>query len=148
MVVSGPMMVNDPRAAGYAVVGPGGMEGAPGYAVVGGSGAPGDPTPIGVARATLNPWADPRMAAMSARPGSRPYDPAVAPSSMPPAQVALADPVHNRPHIISHLFGVPRFGRHWRQREEQRREQHAAIAYGESTQKVTEVPASVVFGKK
>jgi hypothetical protein len=146
-IVSGPIVINDPRAAGYAVVGPGVGEEGTGYAVVGGL-APGDPTPIGVARATQNPGADPRMAAMPARPGTRPYDPSVAQSSLPPAQVAMASQRHDRPHVVSHLFGVPILGTHRREREEKRRVQHAAVAYGESNQKVAELPASMVYGRR
>ena len=75
-MVTGPMVMNDPRGvvvngsqeAGYAVIGPGGPEDAAGYAIVGGPGSSAEPTPIGLARGGMNPWADPRMAAMSPRP--------------------------------------------------------------------------------
>jgi hypothetical protein len=147
MIVSGPGMVHDPHGAGYAVVGPGVGEEAPGYAVVGG-GAPGvDPTPIGVARATQNPWADPRMAAAH-RPGAGPYDPAVVPSRIPPAPAAMSGPGHDRPHIISHVLPIPKLGRHWQERQDRRREQHAAIAYGDTQEKVTELPASMVYSRR
>jgi hypothetical protein len=147
-IVGGPMMVGNPGAAGYAVVGPGGALEAPGYAVVGEPMPPGSPAPIGVARATQLPSADARTAAMAARAGSRPYDPTVAQTALPPAQVALASPARDRPHVISHLFGLPRLGRHWEHRAERRRETHAAISYGDSNQKVTELPASIVYSKK
>ncbi len=154
-MVTGPMVMNDPRGvvvngsqeAGYAVIGPGGPEDAAGYAIVGGPGSSAEPTPIGLARGGMNPWADPRMAAMSPRPGAGPYDPAVVPSALPPAQSAMSGPGHDRPHILSHVFSIPRFGAHREEREERQREKHAAIAYGDPTQKVTELPASVVYGK-
>src|SRR5262249_55233304 len=148
MSVNGPGMVSNPYGGGYAVVGPGGPEEAPGYAVVGG-GMPGaDPTPIGVARATQNPWADPRMAAAAHRPGAGPYDPAVVPSSIPPGQVAMSGPGHDRPHVVSHVLRIPKMGRHWQAHQDRRREQHAAIAYGEKDQKVSELPASMVYGRR
>jgi hypothetical protein len=141
------MVVNDPNAVGYAVVGPGGAE-MPGYAVVGGSMPGAEPTPIGMARATQTPWADPRMAAVAHRPGAAAYDPSVIPSSLPPGQVAMSGPGHDRPHVVGHMLGIPKFGRHWREREDRRRGQHASIAYGESDQKVMELPASMVYGRR
>jgi hypothetical protein len=107
-----------------------------------------EPAPIGVARSTMIPSADPRMAMMAPRPGAGRYDPSVLPSSLPPAQVALASPGHDRPHIIGHILGIPKFGQRMRAREEKRREQHAAIAYGESNSKVTELPSSMVYGRR
>ena len=154
-IMSGPMIMGDPRGmvvnesqeGGYAVVGPGAPQDGEGYAVVGGPSPTADPTPIGLARGSQNSWGDPRMAAMSMRPGGGPYDPSVVPSSLPPAPSAVASPRHDRPHIISHLFGIPLVGTHRRERDQRNREQHAAIAYGDSKQKVTELPASVVYGR-
>jgi hypothetical protein len=118
---------------------------APGYAVVG-EGAQGlDPAPIGVYRAGR---AQPAMAAMGQRPGASGYDSSVVPTGLPPGQVALANPEHNRPHVISHLFGIPKFGQVWRDRADKERQKHAAIAYDQPNQTVTELPASVVYGKK
>ena len=76
------------------------------------------------------PYGDPRMAAMGSRPGAGgSYDPSVMPTSVPPAQVAMQGPGHDRPHIISHLLGLPKLGQIRREREEKEREKHAAIAY-------------------
>jgi hypothetical protein len=149
-IVTGPMVVNDPHAAGYAVVGPGadGAEAAPGYAVVGGPASGAEPVPIGMARATQNPWTDPRMAATAHRPGAGPYDPAVVPSSLPPAQSAMSGPGHDRPHVISHMLGLPMIGKLRRERAEKRREHHASIAYGDATQTLKELPASMVYGRR
>jgi hypothetical protein len=147
MVVGSPVMVHDPHAAGYAVVGPGVIEEMPGYAVVGG-GMPGaEPTPIGMARATQTPGADPRMA-VAHRPGAGPYDPAVMPSSLPPGQVAMSSAGHDRPHVVSHMLHIPKVGRHWQERQEHRRAQHASIAYGQKDQNVRELPASMVYGRR
>jgi hypothetical protein len=154
-IVSGPMVTGDPHGmvvnespAGYAVVGPGGPQDEAGYAVVGGPAPSTEPTPIGLARGAQNPWADPRMAAMAPRPGAAgPYDPSVVPSSLPPAQSAMASPGHDRPHVISHILGLDVFSRHREARHEKAREKHAAIAYGDPNQKVTELPASMVYGK-
>lgn len=150
MVVSGPVMSHDPHAPGYAVVGgpvgPGGPD-APGYAVVGEAMVGAEPAPVGVAKARNHGATDPRMAAMGARPGSGPVDPSVVPTNLPPGQVALAAPAHNRPHVISALFGLPNFGQAARERQEKERQKHASIAYGSKDQPVNEVPASLVYGK-
>jgi hypothetical protein len=147
VVMTGPSTIIDNHAPGYAVVGGSGAD-APGYAVVGGPAGPGsDPAPIGVARNSQPTWADPRMAAMGPRPGSSPYDPAVVPSSLPPGQVALSGPGHDRPHIISHILGFPKLGQYHRDRAEKERQKHASIAYGEAGRTVNELPASMVYNK-
>ncbi len=160
VTASEPMMAAEaPGAAvapGYAVVN-GGQPGmmaanasAPGYAVVG-EGMPGmEPSPIGVSRSGHAARMDPRMAGMS---GPRPggvgnFDAAVMPTSaIPPAQVAMAGPGSNRPHILGHLFGVPKFGKLRQESQDRERSKHAAIAYDQPNSAVTEVPASVVYGK-
>jgi hypothetical protein len=149
MVVSGPFMAAGPQVPGYAVVGgPGAMASAdaPGYAVVGETVNGAEPAPIGISRAGHATWGDPRMATMAPRPGSGSYDPSVVPTAIPPAQVALQGPGSNRPHIIGHLFGIPQFGKRRREREEKEREKHASIAYDQPVTKVTELPASMVYG--
>jgi hypothetical protein len=145
VVVSGPMVTHDGHAPGYAVVG--GAE-APGYAVIGEGMVGSEPAPVGVAKARNHGPMDARMAAMGARPGAGPLDPSVVPTNLPPAQVALSAPSSNRPHIISHLFGLPNFGRHYRDQQDRERQKHASIAYGQVDQPVSEVPASLVYGKE
>jgi hypothetical protein len=55
---------------------------------------------------------------------------------------------HNRPHIISHLFGLDAIGRRGREERERRnREKHASISYQPHTGPVTELPASLVYGR-
>jgi hypothetical protein len=152
-IVSGPVVVSehvvgagDPHAPGYAVVG--GAESGPGYAVVNGGEAGAEPTPVGVARGAQYAMADPGMAGPMPRPGAGSYDPAVMPTSVPPPPSPMSGPGHNRPHIISHTLGLPILGKRHEQRVERRREQHAAIAYGDPNKKVTELPASVVYSQK
>ena len=152
-VISGPVVVReyvigpgDPNAPGYAVVG--GPESAPGYSVVNGGMPASEPTPIGVARGSLNAAADPRMAAAMPRPGAGSYDPAVRPTSVPAPPTPMPGPGHNRPHVISHLLGLPIIGKHHEERVERRREAHSAEAYGDPNEKVTELPASVVYGRR
>lgn len=152
-IISGPVVVSehvvgagDPQAPGYAVVG--GPESAPGYAVVGGGMPASEPTPIGVARGGQNPPVDPRMAAAMARPGGGSYDPSVMPTSVPTPPTPMSGPGHNRPHVISHLLGLPILGKHHEERVEKRRELHASEAYGDSGQKVTDLPASMVYDRK
>lgn len=113
---------------------------APGYAVVGDPMMLGEgPAPIGVVQARLGgPMA----------PGAALTDRAVMPTSIPPA----ADPVppagSNRPHVISHVLGLSAIGRD-RREEAQRRsgQKHASIRYSNEEQRVTELPASKVYGR-
>ncbi len=155
-LVSGPVVVServvstgDPQAPGYAAVG--GQEPAAGYAVVNGPAQGAEPAPIGMARGGQGMPMDPRMAGAMPRPGgpgAGPYDPSVMQSSIPPAPAAMSGPGHDRPHIISHVFGLPKLGKLHEERASKRRDQHAAIAYGDPNQKVIELPASVVYGQK
>ena len=122
VVVSGPVSSGDPHAPGYAVTtGPVTVAGAeaPGYAVVGETLSGPEPSPIGVSNSRQASLADPRMSAMGPRPGAGPVDPSVIPTGMPPAQETLTSPRHNRPHIISHLLGIPQFGQLRRTREDE-----------------------------
>ena len=120
--------------------------GTPGRAVVGGPmPAPAafvsngvEPMPIGMVA--------PRMAA--ARPpapaGSR--DGSVTPTAM--ASDPVRPPGHNHPRVISHLFGLDALGKERAERRERsERESHASIPYGGAAQPVTDVPASMVYGK-
>jgi hypothetical protein len=146
MVISGPVMSHDSHAPGYAVVGgPGGPE-APGYAVVGEALVGSEPAPVGVSKMRTGGATDPRMAATGGRPGAGPVDPSVVPTNYP-AQSAMAAPPSSRPHIISHLLGLPMLGAYRREREQKERDKHAAIAYGQNDRPVTELPSSVVYGK-
>jgi hypothetical protein len=144
MIVSGPAMTQDPHAPGYAVVG--GPD-APGYAVVGEALAGSEPVPVGISKMRTQGAIDPRMAAMAGRPGAAPVDPSVVPTNLPAAQSPVVSPPSNRPHIISHLFGLPMLGQYRREREQQERDKHASIAYDQNQKPVTDLPASVVYGK-
>jgi hypothetical protein len=123
---------------------------APGYAVVGDAPSGVDPTPIGVSRSGQAPSGGPRMAATGARPGAAgPYDPSVVPTSaIPPAPVAMEDAEHQKRYkIIAHVLGVPKFGQWRRAEEDKERQKHAAISYDQPGAKVSELPASMVYGQ-
>ena len=78
-------------------------------------------------------------------PGS--VDPSVMPSSY---STEPYDPVgHNRPHILTHIFGLDAIGRHSREANDRRsREKHASIPYQPmSEQKVDDLPAKMVYGR-
>jgi hypothetical protein len=53
----------------------------------------------------------------------------------------------SRPHLIRNVLRLPDFGEHRRERAEKAREKHAAIAYDQAGAPVTELPASMVYGK-
>jgi hypothetical protein len=136
------MAGQDPNAPGYAVAG--GPD-APGYAVIGETFAGTEPTPVGVAKARQGNMANARMAANGGRAGAGPVDPSVVPTNLAPAPEPIAGAGHYRPRIVTTLFGLPNFGRAWRDRQDQERQKHASIAYGQNDQKVTDLPASVVY---
>jgi len=143
--IVGPVMIVDSQAPGYAEVGgtvAGGSGFPPGHAWVGGS----DPTPVGVARSG-QPASLPMAGTSAAAAG--PYDPSVLPSSMIPPQTALDMTSTRNPHVLRHMLGFgPRSGGGFRAaRERKAREQHAAIAYDPPGQTVSELPASMVYGK-
>lgn len=148
-LVPGSIVVSDSRVAppGRAVVGGGetiAAEFPAGRAVVGA-----EPAPIGAARASQGNFT-PVAGAMAA--SAAPRDPSVMPSSLIPPQTAIGgDNDTKRPKIITHLLDIPdlsRIGRVAREnRERAKRENHASISYGEGNGPVTELPASVVFGK-
>lgn len=137
MPAPGQGVVVEGAAPGYAVVG---GDAAPGYAVVGGEAPTADPSPIGMVQARPNQGPAPASAASADR-------------SVMPASMAAPDPVKpngsNRPRILSHLFGVSAIGRDFREERERRRgQEHASIRYDAQPQKVTELPASAVYGNK
>ena len=121
-------------APGHAVTG----NSVPGYAVVGGTVPVAEPAPIGVVRSTY------AMGGQGAGPRA-PYDQSVMPT-------VASDPVtskaHNRPHIIPHMFGLSAIGREGREAaERKKREDHASISYAPLNQQVTDLPASMVYGR-
>ena len=70
----------------------------------------------------------------------------VVPTNMAPAQMALMGPPSNRPHVIRHLLGLDVLGKHRRDADDKDRQKHAAIAYDQPNQPVTELPKSMVYG--
>lgn len=141
-IVSGPAVTVDPTVPGYASVG---GPAAPGYASVGG-GAP--PSPIGVARAHAG-----ASGISPGRSGFGTQDASVMPTSaaIPAAPTPMGDTGPTRPHVLGHLLGISDLARERRERRglkaQKLRDQHAAIAYDEKSQPVTELPASMVYGK-
>lgn len=138
VIMQGPAMIVDAHGApGRAVVG----GNAPGYAVVGEGVPAAEPMPIGVVGARLAGTMQPMPAAAA------PRDSMLTPSSM--SSDPVAGPGHNRPHIISHIFFLDGIGKRSRiARERSREERHASIPYGpQAEQKVTELPASMVYGR-
>ena len=112
-VVTGPVMTADAHAPGYAVVGGPDMASAdaPGYAVVGGRRVgcrSGPDRCLEVRPGTA--YGDPRMAAMGPRPARilRSLGRADVHSSGP-GRVARPR-AQDRPQIIGHVLGVPKFG--------------------------------------
>jgi hypothetical protein len=149
-IVPGSIVVSDSRmeAPGRAVVGGEAVaaEFPTGRAVSGGAA----PEPVGVARASQGNFT-PVPGAMAAGPQAGPRDPSVMPSSMIPAQTAIGGTTARSPRIITHLLDLPdltRIGREARARRDRAdRSSHASISYQDGVGPVTELPASVVFGK-
>lgn len=122
--------------AGHAMV----SDAAPGYAVVGGPMPGAEPAPIGMVQSR-------GMAQAAGR--SAPADRSVMPTSIPAAPQPLTPGGHNRPHVVSHMFGLSAIGRTQREEAEKRRGQkHAAIRYGTEAEKVNELPTSMVYGRR
>jgi hypothetical protein len=140
VVQGGPVVAQARKAPGRAVVG----GDAPGYASVGGDAMlASEPTPIGRTMMT-QAWANARQPAPN-RQAKAPSDSALMPTSFNP----VAPEGSNNPHILRHLFGLDAIGSLSRREAERRaREKHAAIAYGQKDQPVTELPASMVYTKR
>jgi hypothetical protein len=123
-------------APGRAVV----SDAAPGRAVV----AAGEPEPIGVMRtnyAATTPVAAARMPQATAVPvpaNSGPY--------------LGHDKDTSNPHVLGHLFGLSAWHRDIQnklsEKERRRREKHAALSYEPADGKVTDLPASMVYGRQ
>lgn len=140
-------------AAGHAVAG--------GSAIIGGTMPLAEPTPIGVIQGRyayqdqtpglavaggLGPGGHTAPGANTRGPGSS--DPSVMPTSFNTEPYDGTG--HNRPHVLSHVFGLDAIGRHSREAKARRRdEKHASIPYQPlSEQKAIEdLPARMVYGR-
>lgn len=110
-----------------------------GRASVGGEGG-GDPTPVGMVSPSIASYAPRSAVAPHAR------DSAVAQSSYSPSAPRPAGA--NRPHVISHLFGISAIGRDAREAFARKSEdKHASIPYGVQSSTVDELPARMVYGR-
>jgi hypothetical protein len=148
------MAVAGGAAAGYAVAG--------GSAIIGGTVPLAEPTPVGVIQgryayqdqspgiAVAGGGQPPtgRIGSVANARSTGSSDPSVMPTSF---NTEPYDAVgHNRPHVLSHVFGLDAIGRHGREANARRKEEkHASIPYQSlSDQKVVEdVPARVVYGR-
>jgi len=134
------IIVNPNDIPGHAVVGD---SSAPGLAVVGEAAPGSEPAPVGPATQRQGF----RLARRSAP--SAPTDGSVMPSSVTSASTPMAVGSSGNPHVFSHLFGIAAFGRDIRDgiaaREQKKRDKHAAISYDAPNEKVTELPASMVY---
>ena len=152
VVVTGPVMTADAHAPGYAVVGgPGAMASAdaPGYAVVGEAArgprsGPDRRLQVGPGALRRSPHGrDGRSSGRrwTLRSLGRPHG-HTAGSGRDARSRA-----HNRPHIIATCWESRSSGSRRRAEEDKERQKHAAIAYDQPDAKVTELPASMVYGK-
>jgi hypothetical protein len=127
--VSNEMMSSSDMPAGHAVVGS-------------------DPAPVGISRSSQGNFT-PFNAMAAGGPRQAQRDPSVMPTSTIPAQTAMGGHEAGRPRIISHLFGLPDLRRLRKETSSYKnREHHAAISYEEGVGPVTDIPASMVYGKK
>jgi len=136
---------------GSAVVG---AASAPGYAVSGPMAPTAQPTPIGVVQADYSRMAPPTAARPAARegPSGGMTNDALRNGSMtpqlPPPTTAVTGPPSRSPNILGHMLGLTALGRGRREAwERRRRENHASLSYDPPNQQVTELPASMVYGR-
>ncbi len=114
-----------------------------GHAVVGS-----DPAPVGISRSSQGNFT-PFNAMAAGGPRQASNDPSVMPTSTIPPQTAMGGPEAGRPRVISHLLGLPDLRRLRRDANSYKsREHHAAISYEENVGPITDLPASMVYGKK
>jgi hypothetical protein len=129
------------EAPGLAHVGNGAE--APGYAAVGvGTMPAAEPAPIGVMRAG---YAD-AAGALPPAPSAAPAAPRPVPGSAP-LSAPMSHPGTRRPSVVSHMLGLPRPGALSAARNARLRSQHAAIRYDDASSRVSDLPASMVYGR-
>ncbi len=135
------VIVNVKDIPGYS---PSSGSSAPGIAVAGGTEPGAGPSPIGVATA--------RRGFLARRsPTAAPADNAVMPSSIAPASDPIDPGGSGNPYVLSHLFGLAAFRRDIKDgleaKQQRKRDKHAALSYDPATEKVQELPASMVYGR-
>jgi hypothetical protein len=142
-VAAGPTYVMSGEAPGQVIVGM-----APGTSFAGGTVLSTEPAPVGVMRTSLNAAsraaAEPPGYATVGAPGGPGMGPAQA---VPPAPEIIAPSRHKRPHVLTHLFGLDALAAGHHARVAKRESAHASIAYGPLDQHLTELPASMVYGR-
>ena len=145
-----PMMAGGPACAtcqadgaGYASTG----GPAPGYASTGMMMTSGEPTPIGVVQAGYSQGQSP--AAMPMAPGRAsvgPMAPSIPMASMNEHPDLFAPRPRHRSAFFSTLLGLPRLGTHREARQEQARQDHAQMTFGQAAARPTEMPTSLLYG--
>jgi hypothetical protein len=131
------------EAPGQAIVGL-----PPGATFAGGTVLSAEPAPVGVMRTSYlptGPTAEPPGYATVGSPAA--VGGMTAGQAIPPAPDIIAPARHRRPHVLTHLLGLDALGAHRRERIARHESAHAAIAYGSTDQHVTELPASMVYGR-
>ncbi|MBX6316666.1 MAG: hypothetical protein IRY99_27695 [Isosphaeraceae bacterium] len=119
---------------------------APGYASVGSPVPSAEPAPIGVMQAGyrpdggMDPWGSPGRASVGGRGASG------RPEALPPAAAPYL-PERSRTSLLSHLFPFRTLHTLRYMREEQARQQHAAIRYDNPDLNATSLPAAMVYGR-
>lgn len=125
------------QAGGTVVMAPGTSSG---YAAVGGM-VTAEPTPVGVVQTNY------RATPTGGAPGYASVGGMNHAAAVPPAGIPVGDPPRGRAHVLAHLFGLPTRGDWTQESRARKRAAHAAIRYDDGVQKVTDLPASMVFGR-
>lgn len=129
------------EAPGHASVGP---KQAAGSARVGGA-VSAEPEPMGVMQTNYNAGGPAPMGGGMSAPGRASVGGGG--GGLPSQSGPIRPPVHNRPRIIGHLFGLPNFGTLSAEQQARKQSAHAAIRYDNLSPTVNELPSSMVYGR-
>jgi hypothetical protein len=141
----GPTMTSGHSAPGHAELGQAMTANSPpGHAVVGGAAPTYEPAPIGVVQTGFRPAAG--MPNPPGPAGSSPFNPLAAPNG-PGLGAPGTIPGQRRPRVLARALGLSGRNRWSEAMQAQKRADHAAISYGPSGQPLSEIPASMVFGR-
>jgi hypothetical protein len=152
VMMEGMPVESSAEPAGHAVVGDLGQGQPAGSAL-----ANAEPMPVGVVQTNYNSGApapysvndriDPLARGHAGI--SRPDGPVPMNGPVPPAPTPASSGANTRPRVLAHLFGFDGIGRAGREaREQKTREQHAKISYGNQSGPISELPASMVYGRR
>jgi 2-oxoglutarate dehydrogenase E2 component (dihydrolipoamide succinyltransferase) len=141
MVMMGPNDPVAPMSGGSTMIA---GASAPGRAVVADAG---DPMPVGVMQANYS-QGGPAAASSSTMAAALAPGRAVASSTVGPEIYQRGGNGFPRPHILGHLFGWSYFNDGRKMQEERKSQSHASIPYNNEGTTITDVPASVIYGKR